>query len=73
MQKIYLDYAFQIFVINFLSCLRTLWTPCTFKESCKKLHLCTNILKDSDYSSDLFTNNAKYLQTLFGEKWRSSN
>ena len=23
------------------------------------------------YSSDLFTYNAKYLQTLFGEKWRS--
>jgi len=23
------------------------------------------------YSSDLFTYNAKYFQTLFGEKWRS--
>ena len=23
------------------------------------------------YSSDLFTYNAKYLQTLFGEKWQS--
>ena len=23
------------------------------------------------YSIDLFTYNAKYLQTLFGEKWRS--
>jgi len=31
------------------------------------LHLCTSILSDSD----LFTYNAKYFQTLSGEKWRS--
>ena len=33
------------------------------------LHLCTSISNDS--SSDLFTSNAKYFQTLSGEKWRS--
>ena len=48
----------------------------------KKLHLfLTKVAKSciyaqtfqttAIYSSDLFTNNAKYLQTLFGEKWQS--
>ena len=30
-----------------------------------------DILNDVDLLSDLFTHDAKYLQTLFGEKWRS--
>ena len=43
-----------------------------FNESCKELHLWTNIKNDSDiYSNHLFTYNAKYFRTLLREKRRS--
>ena len=42
-----------------------------FNESCKKLHLCTNIKNDSDLLKRfVYIYNAKCLQTLLREKWR---